>query len=159
MALASRQGGSRSSPLSRAGPTSSRFPWLRCQDSTVVALISTTQYTEDYDVTAALFGRRENISDQPDVVEIARRRNGYWRPPPMSRGARVSGVLFGQRLNHWTVASAYPKLWVNPWANGTLDYTDPFSVLTRSPDASGHIQETQGTGDSSIFGLPSSWPN
>jgi hypothetical protein len=124
----------------------------------VVALVSTTEYTEDYDVTAALFGRRENISDRPEVVTIARRRNGYWRPPPAVRGARVSGVLFGQRLNHWTVASAFPKLWLNPWANEPLILTDPFSVLTRAADASGPIIETLGSGDPSIFGLPASWP-
>ena len=120
----------------------------------VVALVSTTAYTEDQDVTAAVFGRRENISDQPEVVTIERRRNGYWRPPPEVRGARASGVLVGQRLNHWSIAGAFPKLWVNPWANEALVHTSPFATMTRTADASVPVQELSGTGSPAVFGLP-----
>jgi hypothetical protein len=123
-----------------------------------VALVSTTAYTEELDVTNAVFGRRENISDQPGVFTIERRRNGYWRPPPQVRGARVSGVLFGQRLNHWTIARAFPKLWVNPWANEALVDTGPFAIMTRTADASGPVQELSGTGSPSILRLPPLWP-
>jgi hypothetical protein len=31
-------------------------------------------------------------------------------------GARVSAVLFGQRVPRWWISKAFPQLWVNPWA-------------------------------------------
>jgi hypothetical protein len=126
----------------------------------VVALISTTGFTEEEDVTDAVFGRRalQYTEGEPNSAETVRLWNGYWRPGPPVRGARVSAVLFGQRLNPWSVASAYPKLWLNPWGHQQLTVTEPFSTIT-APDDSGPIIEVPGPGNASMFGLPPQWPN
>ncbi|WP_131809894.1 hypothetical protein [Mycolicibacterium elephantis] len=128
----------------------------------IVALASVTGFTDDEDVTDAVFGRKaiEFSAAQQNSARLSRLKNGYWRPadgesPP--RGARVSGVLFGQQMSYRTVASAFPKLWVNPWAHHRLTRTDPFAVV--SVQRSGETLETPGTGSASLFGLPDSWPN
>lgn len=126
----------------------------------VVALISSSGFTEEEDITDAVFGRKavQYSGNQPNSAKLMRQWNGYWRPGPPRRGARVSAVLFGQRLNHWTVAAAFPKLWLNPWASRHLTATEPFSTFTLSQEA-GPIQETEGAGAASMFGLPSNWPH
>jgi hypothetical protein len=125
----------------------------------VVALISTTAFTEEADITDAVFGRKalQFTQGEPESVVPVRLWNGYWRPGLPVRGARVSAVLFGQRLNHWTVASAFPTLWLNPWANHELSETEPFSVITVAEDPE-PIVEIPGQGSASMFGLPFSWP-
>lgn len=129
----------------------------------IVALASVTGFTDEEDVTDAVFGRKTIQHVQSSAGESAhlfRLRNGYWRPeignsPP--RGARVSGVLFGRQLGYSTVASAFPKLWVNPWAYQPITTVEPFTVISAGAD--NEIKEVPGTGNASLFGLSASWPN
>lgn len=128
----------------------------------IVALASATGFTEEEDVTDAVFGRKalQVIEGQDKSAHVLRLPNGYWRPAAddsPARGARVSGVLFGQRLNPYSVANAFPKLWLNPWAHHPLSTTEPFTVIAAND--SGEIVEVPGTGGASVLGLPSSWPN
>lgn len=125
----------------------------------VVALVSTSGFTEEEDITDAVFGRKavQYTEGQANPVKLVRQRNGYWRAGPPRRGARVSAVLFGQRLNHWTAASAFPKLWLNPWGYRHLNATEPFSTFTL-PHETEPIKETDGKGGASLLGLPPSWP-
>lgn len=128
----------------------------------IVALASVTGFTDEEDVTDAVFGRKtiEFSAPPTNSARLVRLKNGYWRPADVNsppRGARVSGVLFGQQLGHRTVASVFPKLWVNPWAHHPLSTTDPFRVV--SVQGSGETFETPGAGSADLFGLSNSWPS
>jgi hypothetical protein len=125
----------------------------------IVALASVTGFTEEEDVTDAVFGRKAVEYDRGERARLVRLRNGYWRPvngDKPARGARVSGVLFGQQLAYRTVATAFPKLWVNPWAHLPLTSTEPFTLIS-AQDV--EVSESPGTGSAALFGLPASWPN
>ncbi len=128
----------------------------------IVAIASVSGFTDEEHVTDAVFGRKTlRITEGQDrSVHLVRMSNGYWRPatddsPP--RGARVSGVLFGQRLAPYSVATAFPKLWLNPWAFRALTATEPFTTVARHDN--GEIIEVPGTGGALVLGLASSWPN
>ena len=128
----------------------------------IVALASATGFTDDEDVTDAVYGRKalQFVEGQNMPAHLVRLRNGYWRPAigdSPARGARVSGVIFGQQLSPQNAARAFPKLWLNPWAHQPLTSTGPFTVV--EPNEDGEIVEKPGTGTASIFGLEGSWPS
>lgn len=128
----------------------------------IVALASATGFTDDEDVTDAVFGRKalQIVEAQSSSAKLVRLGNGYWRPATgdsPARGARVSGVLFGQQLNPWSAGRAFPKLWLNPWAHHSQTATDSFTVVRLNDE--GDIVERPGTGGASILGLQASWPS
>ena len=83
-------------------------------------------------------------------------RDLYWRGT--AGGTRVSGVLFGQNLNPWSVATTLPRMWVNPWASRPIPQADPFATFTANDD--GEIVASAGTRTAhKVFSLPEGWPN
>jgi hypothetical protein len=65
----------------------------------------------------------------PSSVEWTRQRDGYFRGPDSERGARVSAVLFSNDMQPWSVASHFPAVWLNPWAENRLDGHPPFTTF------------------------------
>jgi hypothetical protein len=71
------------------------------------------------------------LPDDMQSAQLIRQRDGYWRPPPSTRGSRVAGVLYGEsKLKPWSVASHLPEMWLNPWAPTPVTAELPFATHT-----------------------------
>ncbi|WP_428339088.1 hemin-binding protein [Mycobacterium sp.] len=111
----------------------------------VLAVLNWSGFIDEHDVTNALFGSvvvryYQGGVNMPPPKQV-RLQDGYWRPRGSTRGSRVAGVLFSDRLlKPWNPTSALPLLWVNPWAPERLPTMPPFGV--RTAGESGRIQST-----------------
>ncbi|WP_407689718.1 hemin-binding protein [Mycobacterium sp. HUMS_1102779] len=125
----------------------------------VVAVLNTSGFLEQDEVAEALFGSRaiEYYEGQPESVRAVRRRDGYWRQGPPKRGARVSAVLDGENIYPWRVSAQMPTLWVNPWAERSINATLPFATFTARDTGEVH-QTKSGTSAGAVFDLNTDWP-
>jgi hypothetical protein len=122
-----------------------------------IAVLNRSPFGGENDMTDAVFG---SIAVQGGGLppELVRRRHGYWRGT--RGGTRVSGVLFGQNLNPWSVATTLPRMWINPWASRPIleTETNPFATFTANDE--GELVRTDGTRTThEVFDLPEAWPN
>jgi hypothetical protein len=106
----------------------------------IVAVLSVGAFTEEEDVSDALFGRRavEFIPGDRESIRWVRQRDGYWRPNS-ERGGRVSGVLFSHDMRPWSVASHLPSAWINPWARNPISGHPPLTTFTADAQGLGPI--------------------
>lgn len=126
----------------------------------VVAVLNTSAFVEEDDVTDALFGSTavEYVEYEPSSVKGVRLRNGYWRGRHSDRGARVSAVLLGQYLHAWNVANTTPTMWINPWANTLIDQCDQFCDSITASDAGQVAKQEHDLVPHALFGLDHDWP-
>lgn len=132
----------------------------------VVAMQLWNQVDED-DLVNVLFGSAhvewfmDNTTGSvvPESIRSVRVPDGYWRPDFDPRGTRISGgVLFGNTLSSYRVASKLPELWLNPWASVLLPNLDPFR--TRYVDDENRLATREATDTApTVFNLPRQWPN
>jgi hypothetical protein len=127
----------------------------------VLALQCTRIATNDGELALALFGGTTGgkystngvlPGDMPDDM------NGLWasRNGPRARG--ISAVLSGLHIAPHTVASASPKLFLNPWATMPLEFELPFQKIELNTNT-GVLETTQATMPIHKFmGLSSDWP-
>ncbi|OBH14741.1 hypothetical protein A9X04_13840 [Mycobacterium sp. E3247] len=108
----------------------------------IVAVLSVNNFAEIADATDAMFGSTAitYIEGDPSSVKRFRQRNGYWRGPDSSRGARVSAVLFSHDMQPWSVASHLPIVVINPWADNRIEGHPPLTTITITDQ--GEIVET-----------------
>lgn len=124
-----------------------------------VALLNTSGFTEEREMTEALFGTEavEHSPGQRDSVRAVRQRDGYWRQGPPKRGSRVSAVLLGQNIYPWRITADAPRLWVNPWADRPMVDSPPLTAFT-AHDTGEVYQVRSGLTPDTIFGLAPEWP-
>jgi hypothetical protein len=125
----------------------------------MVAVLNTSGFVTDGEVTEALFGTEavEYIPGDRSSVRRVRQRDGYWRLGPPKRGSRVSAVLLGENIYPWRVVAEMPKLWINPWAD--LPLSDALPMQTYTAHDTGEVYEARtGTLPNSLFGLSTDWP-
>ena len=84
----------------------------------VLAVLTTSGFTETEDIVDALFGSQAVRIDprQPGEATMIRRRDGFWVAGDGFRGTRVSAVLIGDAILPWVVARRLPRLWIHPGA-------------------------------------------
>ncbi len=122
----------------------------------VVAVLNKSPFGGEDDMTDAVFGTIAVQGGGGLPTELVRKPDGYWRGT--AGGDRVSGVLFGQNLNPWSVATVLPRMWINPWASRPITEANPFGTFTVNNDWEVVPSEWSRTADA-IFGLPTGWPN
>lgn len=125
----------------------------------VIAVLSTSGFVEEDELTEALFGSvaLSYYQGLPGSEEWVRQRDGYWRNVPTKRGARVSAVLYGMNVYPWRVTNGLPKVWLNPWASIPVKSLAEFDTTTATDD--GEISTTAANLEpSDVFGLPGGWP-
>lgn len=125
----------------------------------VVTINATSLFTDEMDVTDALFGREHLIIDRQAGSAIpARAPDGFWIGPKGPQNTRVSAVLIAIQLLPWTVSTHTPTLWHNPWAEKPLGpelWQGPQMVLDHETST---MELLQGKNASEIFRLDPSWP-
>ncbi|OMB90993.1 hypothetical protein A5746_02050 [Mycolicibacterium conceptionense] len=113
----------------------------------VLALLTSSSFVDERDVTSALFGSVairyfQGGKGNPPPTWI-RLQNGYWRPRS-ERGSRVSGVLFANHLHKpWNPVADLPLMYLNPWAARLLAPVPPFGA--RTTDDNGRLESTSPT--------------
>ncbi|MEZ0357800.1 hypothetical protein [Mycobacterium sp. SA01] len=126
----------------------------------VVALLSWSSWTNEREMVNALFGSVAVSYVQGDAssAQLIRERDGYWRPPPSTRGTRIAGVLFADStLKPWWVGKTLPNLWLNPWAPIPVsDNSLPFAVHT-AKDNGNVVSTPAATTPQQLFSLPEPW--
>ena len=147
--------------LSRKGRRYGRVP---LSSPLVVAVLTTSGFVKEDDVTDAVFGRKayEWYAGDADSVRLVRKRNGYWRGDwsvdDPQRGTRVSAALFGRNIRCDRVPAKLPQLWINPWAAVPFNQDDGFTTTTVRDD-DGEIIRNEGTLRApAVFSLDPAWP-
>lgn len=129
-------------------------------DKPLVVALATWNGIDEPELTNVLFG--SDVVDIPrnrkGVVRHYRRRNGYWRPGAEPRGARISGVLFGDTMRAWRVGSKLPELWIDPWPLNALPPLSPFGTVAVDADER-WVRTDASTTAAELFGLSPQWPN
>ena len=131
--------------------------YARLEAPFVVAVMPTSPTFGVEDAMNVLYGS-EAIQFNPEHLEdrgrLVRHRDGIW-----SKGEdRVSAVMFAPGVFPWTVAKAWPQLWLNPYAAQPIgselgplprvDVTEEGHLESLSPDES----------PAQLFGLNFEWP-
>lgn len=125
----------------------------------LLAPLLTSGFVDVEDIFAALFGTEVATvsTDAPEQARSHRRADGFWRFGRGFRGTRVSGVLLGDAIMPWTVASALPRVWLHPAAARPL-LTD-LGLPTAAIGSDGRLVLSEGdrTG-ADVLGLDRRWP-
>lgn len=125
----------------------------------LVLAILLMSHVNNEEIEQALLGRvawQFNPADPADG-KLIRQRDGFWMNGTRPRGKRVSAVISGTSLMPWSVATTWPRLWPNPWAERPLSVGLPFPIATA--DENGAVTyDDRDDGPFEIFGLPSDWP-
>lgn len=126
----------------------------------VVALNATTVFVDDEEIDRVLYGSlwsTYNPQTRQLVRGFGRLPDGYWREKP-ARGTRVAAVMMGLNINPYRVATATPRMWVNPWAAMPVRTTHSLATTTVTGEEK-EIQRTKGDLNiRDLFGLPEGWP-
>jgi hypothetical protein len=135
-------------------------------DKPLVVALQLWNHVDDPELMNVLFGSEQfewlidnsTGSTVPESIRSIRVPDGYWRPEFDPRGTRISGVLFGNTLSAYSVASKLPELWLNPWASALLPELAPFR--TRYVDDGGKFATREATDTApAVFKLPHGRPN
>jgi hypothetical protein len=125
----------------------------------VTAVLLASTFAMNEAVQAALFGSVSLRFDpnHPGSEQFGRNRDGFWMPGERPRGTRVSAVLLGANLMPWDVASSWPRLWPNPWAQYPFNVELPFPRSVG--DDHGRVRDEDATASpAASLGLPEGWP-
>jgi hypothetical protein len=126
----------------------------------VVAVNLVSTFGGEHAAAQALFGSlavRVPIGGDPSAAETFRQQDGFWMRAGRPLGTRVSAVLEGPTITPWTVASRWPRLWLNPWAAHPVELDVPFPRGVGGQD--GQVTYVDATGlPARLFGLDDSWP-
>lgn len=125
----------------------------------VTAVQCLSAFMEPLDIEQALFGREAvQVSvEEPGPARLVRQRNGFWAAATGPQNQRVSAVLISVGLHSANVGKVAPSLWINPWANYSLDEQWPFAEFTATDQGQIHHQERY-PNMSEIFSIPEEWP-
>jgi hypothetical protein len=129
-------------------------------DKPLIVAIATWNGIDGSELTNALFGsdRLEIPRNLQGAIRRYRKRDGYWRRGAEPRGARVSGVLFGDTMRAWRVASKLPELWINPWPLNPLPGVSPFGTVAVDDDGR-FVRADASTTAAELFDLSPQWPH
>lgn len=125
----------------------------------ILAVLSTSGFTDEEDVMEALFGSEAVTfhENEPVSTRAIRRPDGLWTGPRGPRATRVSGVLAGLGTMPWTCARNSPRLWRNPFARHPVAEFPHFHRA--SVTAAGKIDlKDSAVPPSILFRLPPEWP-
>lgn len=125
----------------------------------ILAVLSTSGFTDEEDVTEALFGTEAVVfrEGEPGSARTIRRPDGLWTGPSGPRATRVSAVLAGLGTMPWTCARNSPRLWRNPFASHPVADLPPFH--RGSVTATGRIDvKDSAVPPSALFHLSPEWP-
>ena len=88
------------------------------------------------------------LSDEPREPEFGRAPNGAFIGPKGPQNRNVSGVLLVSALRPWTVVTAEPAIYQNPWARNPTE-SFPESIIQFWPEgpADGPTQRLSSTQD------------
>ena len=127
----------------------------------MLALLAWPLTAGEFDLTNSIFGsvvvyvKLEQDGDQSS--ELSRNADGYWRPAPDLRGARISAVLLGESLKPDRPFVSLPRLWLNPWATVPLPGLPPFESFVVEGDS--HITRDATMTAQDVFRHPPDWPH
>jgi hypothetical protein len=125
----------------------------------LIAPLLTSGFVDTEDVFSALFGSEVVVftSREPHLARLDRRPDGFWRSGRGFRGTRVSGVLLGDAIMPWTVATALPRLWLHPAASHPLSGRCGLPTASIGPEGRLVLSDGDRTG-ADVFGLQPNWP-
>lgn len=125
----------------------------------VIAVNATDQRVDEDGVLNALFGQEHAlVNGRTGQARMGRCRNGFWVSGAGPSNRRVSGVLVVRQLVPFSIATAEPVLWHNPWATYPVD-PGTWRGKQMIPDhAAGCICERAGACAAELLGLPNGWP-
>jgi hypothetical protein len=115
------------------------------------------------DLEQALYGpetHRVTWSYDTGVVGAIPGRDprGLWQWGREQRGTRVSAVLGVQAPYPYSVVSAEPSIWHNPWSARPLEYEYPFTTIRGNLSENRLERIPASRVAHRIFGLPAHWP-
>lgn len=125
----------------------------------VIAVLLMSGFMDDEDIEQALLGRVAYQFSPDDFQQgrWIRQRNGFWMRGNEPRSTRVSAVITGTNLMPWTLASVWPRLWPNPWAQRPLEVDLPFPKgIADQQGVVAYVDVDEAPHES--FGLPADWP-
>jgi hypothetical protein len=126
----------------------------------VVAINLLSTFGGEHASEQALFGSlavRVPIGGDPSAAETFRQQNGFWMRDGRPLGTRVSAVLEGPRITPWTVASRWPRVWLNTWAAHPVELDVPFPQGVG--DQNGQVTYVDASEPPArLFGLDNNWP-
>jgi len=127
----------------------------------LIAINAAGRHLDGIDVTEALFGKESwafsPLADELNEPVFRRVPNGALFGPKGPRNRNVSAALFVSSLLPWTVASAQPVTYHNPWARYTVDPLPEGLAQFRSD---GHLMVASGgRAVHQVLGLPEGWPH
>lgn len=131
----------------------------RPSDPLILAVLTTSGFTETEDIVDALFGSQALQIDprRPDDATMIRRRDGFWVAGDGYRGTRISAVIMGDAILPWTVATRLPRLWVHPSAANPIG-TQLDLPLARIDDRGKLALAEAEIGAAKRFNLNEEWP-
>lgn len=122
----------------------------------VIAVMPSSPFFDDESAVSVLYGS-EAVTfrrGDPDSATFVRQRDGYWTPEV----AHVAGVLVGPGILPWTVTSALPTLWLNPYAAAHLPSNALPVRLVRVDEEGRHAAQDPPRSAADLFALPPDWP-
>jgi hypothetical protein len=131
----------------------------RPSDPLILAVLTTSGFTDTEDVVDALFGSQAVQFDpgRPHDATMIRRRDGFWIAGAGYRGTRISAVLIGDAILPWSVTTRLPRLWVNPGAANPMGAQ--LDLPTARIDDEGKLALAEAEISAARrFGLNEEWP-
>jgi hypothetical protein len=127
----------------------------------VIAIRSSSMFSDDFDVIGALFGSSlvtltQDPNGELDPREV-RAPDGYWYAGTHWAHRNVSAVLLTRGLMPWTVTSDSPELWRHPDPERPLGDVPP-SWKQAIPGADTIDRHAAPAHAWELFGLPKDWP-
>lgn len=108
----------------------------------VIAVNCTDHLSDQEDIYESLFGKQVHTlyRDSDVAVPTGWDGNGFWLGPNGYQNSRVSAVLVATQLLPWTIGSAQPYLWLNPYPKRKFD-SSWWGLSQRVPnDDSGELE-------------------
>ncbi len=127
----------------------------------IVAINVASGHADNIDVMQALFGTERwtfsTLSDEPSEPEFDRAPDGVFKGPKGPHNRNVSAVLVVSALLPWTVVTAEPVIYQNPWARNPTDSL-PESIIQFWPEGQRMVPRG-GSPVHKILNLPQGWPH
>jgi hypothetical protein len=118
-------------------------------------------FATDDDLLDVLYGPEQvHFTELPSgelhPTGTSRGNDRLWRP---DKNTSVSAVLYASRFMPWSIASAAPELWINPWAEHPIP-ADAFDWCDRvQADSVGVLERIPaGRPITELLGLSAEWP-
>ena len=125
----------------------------------VIALSCVGTTVDSLGIQDALFGGpRMTLHLDRDELEEGPRTGGFWIDRGRPRNTRVSAVVVVHRLLPWTVATAQPYVFHNPWATRPFEGGHPWATATLDIETSTLEKSDAPTSPRELFELDAGWP-